>query len=594
MKTITTILLCATASSLHAQSLPPVPVPPENPITEAKRALGKILFWDTQLSSDNTTACGTCHQSSSAGADPRFGYNPGADGIQWNSDDIIDSPGVVDSDSNGMYVPNATFDLLTQVTARAANSYGMIQYAPELFWDGRASSTFTDPETGAVLIASGGALESQAVEPLMGSEEMAHQNRDWNSLNTKLVTAKPMALATNLPSDMAQALAIHSTYPELFTEAFGDATINAGRIGMAIATYERTLVADDTPYDRTQNGQAGGLTPDQEQGLQMFSSPMMLCSECHTPPMFTDFTYRNVGLRPIAEDAGRFGVTKDINDRGRFKVPSLRNVGLKSTFMHNGRLLSLDNVLDFYGGNTTQFPENQDPIIGQIFLPPMAIVPIKDFLANGLTDARVRDELYPFDRPTLINELAQNPLPVGTGTAGSGGFIPAVIAPSATPNIGNTDFRFGIKNALGQAQASIVLYRTQADAEAMGMPVVTLGPITLAGKGQGRGYGTIHWPIEANSTLLADSLYAQWIVQDSNGSNGEARSELVEVSFYEVDPTSCNCPGDVTCDSIVGVSDLLAMIDSWGECDFCGTDLNNDGAVNVLDLLSLIDNWGGC
>ena len=93
----------------------------------------------------------------------------------------------------------------------------MIQYAPELFWDGRATSTFTDPETGEILIASGGALESQAVGPLMSSSEMAHRNRDWNSLTTKLVTAKPMALATNLPPDMAQALAMHGTYPELFT-----------------------------------------------------------------------------------------------------------------------------------------------------------------------------------------------------------------------------------------------------------------------------------------------------------------------------------------------------------------------------------------
>ena len=67
--------------------LPPVPVPAENPITEEKRVLGKILFWEEQLSSDNTVACGTCHIMAFAGSDPRPAINPGIDGTFGNADD---------------------------------------------------------------------------------------------------------------------------------------------------------------------------------------------------------------------------------------------------------------------------------------------------------------------------------------------------------------------------------------------------------------------------------------------------------------------------------------------------------------------------
>ncbi|HEY5565864.1 MAG TPA: cytochrome c peroxidase, partial [Gammaproteobacteria bacterium] len=79
--------------------LPPVPVPAENPITEPKRVLGKMLFWDEQLSSDNTVACGTCHRPAAGGADPRAGVNPGADA--GTIDDVRGSPGMRSLDVNG-------------------------------------------------------------------------------------------------------------------------------------------------------------------------------------------------------------------------------------------------------------------------------------------------------------------------------------------------------------------------------------------------------------------------------------------------------------------------------------------------------------
>src|SRR2546426_991938 len=85
--------------------LKPPPAPPENPITPEKTVLGKILFWDEQLSSDNTMACGTCHQPRQGGADPNYTRQPGLDGHLGSADDIWGSPGVRLSDATGHYVP---------------------------------------------------------------------------------------------------------------------------------------------------------------------------------------------------------------------------------------------------------------------------------------------------------------------------------------------------------------------------------------------------------------------------------------------------------------------------------------------------------
>ena len=75
------LMLCLVCSTAADGQLPPVPFPAENPPTEEKRILGKILFWDEQLSSDDTVACGTCHQAGAGGSDPRLGTHPGPDGL---------------------------------------------------------------------------------------------------------------------------------------------------------------------------------------------------------------------------------------------------------------------------------------------------------------------------------------------------------------------------------------------------------------------------------------------------------------------------------------------------------------------------------
>src|SRR5690349_2600979 len=129
------LLLAMSLAGSASAALPPVPVPPENPITEAKRVLGKILFWDEQLSSDNTMSCGTCHRPAFAGADPREAINPGFDGAFNTPDDIIGSPGVVRRNANNAPIADSIFGFTRQVTGRAAQPYFAAMFAPNNFWD---------------------------------------------------------------------------------------------------------------------------------------------------------------------------------------------------------------------------------------------------------------------------------------------------------------------------------------------------------------------------------------------------------------------------------------------------------------------------
>ncbi|MCP3979002.1 MAG: hypothetical protein GY716_06670 [bacterium] len=399
MRYLALLLALSAGVTAQAQTLPPPPQPSENPLTEEKRVLGKILFWDEQLSSDNTISCGTCHLPGSGGGDPRFAVNPGPDNIFGSPDDIIGSPGVARSSAPGQLIEDSVFGFGVQVTARSANSPIGAAYAPELFHDGRASSVFTDPETQTISIAVGGGLESQAIGPILSDVEMASEGREWHEVKTKLSRSLPLGEASALPADVAGALDSDTTYADLFSAAFGDPEITAERIAFAIAGYERTLVADQTPWDDFMNGNPNALSPIEMQGWIQFQATQ--CNVCHAPPTFTDHSFRNIGIRPPDEDLGRQEVTGLPQDRGRFKVPTLRNTALRSDFMHNGRTPTLRDAVAWYRpGNPLRFPDNLDPLLP---LPsnPQSDDAITQFLIGGLTDPRVAAETFPFDRPTL-------------------------------------------------------------------------------------------------------------------------------------------------------------------------------------------------
>lgn len=526
------LLLAVTATTGQArpQQLPPVPVPPENPITPQKAVLGKILFWDEQLSSDNTMACGTCHIPAAGGAEARLGpptVHPGNDGLRGTPDDTRGSPGVVRADALDEFLPDVTFRLAPQVTPRHTPSAIGAQFFDELFWDGRASSTFVDPVTRRVLIPSGGALESQAAGPPVSDVEMAHEARDWSQITAKLAVVEPLALAGDPPPDVLAALAVSPDYPSLFAQAFGDETITAGRIAFAMATYERTLVPDQTPWDAFIQGTPGALTADQQLGFQVFQNQGQ-CAFCHPPPLFSDGSFRSLGLRPSFEDRGRQEVTGAFADRGTFKVPGLRNVGLRQGFFHTGGIPALPLLVNFYDAGGGPF-DNKDLIVEPLGLTPPQRAALVDFLGNGLTDPRVANELPPFDRPTLRSESAEPGPPLsGTGRAGSGGFVPAMIA-RTPPKAGTPGFKLGVSRALGGAAAYLVLEAPGSGTPAMLRPASARAAVSLNGQGPGAGYGTVHLPLENWSAAVGLTLRARWFVLDPGAQGGVAHSRTAEI-----------------------------------------------------------------
>jgi cytochrome c peroxidase len=577
-------------------SLPPVPVPVENPITEQKRVLGKILFWDEQFSTSNVVACATCHIPERAGTDPRLARNPGVDAVPFNSDDILGSIGIIKSDVNNEFSPSAIFGLEAQVTGRTANGVINAAYYSDLFWDGRASSTFRDPLTNAVVISEGGALESQAVGPPLSGVEMAHAGLSWNDLTTKLANVRPLDLASEMPADVAAVLASKPSYGDLFEAAFGDSTITPTRIAFAIATYQRTLISDQTPWDAFTAGNDQALTPRQQDGFAQFVASS--CITCHSDPLFMENDFRNIGLRPIAEDPGLATTTGNPFDNGKFKTPTVRNSKLKATFMHNGMFTTLGDVVRFYTQDPSSppmFQDNLDTIMQFTQVPQNMIGPMVDFMANGLLDPRVEAGTFPFDKPLLFTERSeQQPVVIGGGVAGTGGVVPQIVAASpAMINI--TECRVGLGQARVGATARLMYSRSMPVGGVI-TPEYLYTPKVVSGAGA----STEKMSISIDMFQPGETIYMQWMITDPVAPGGVAYSS---VAAFPIFCGSMGCPCDTIDFNRNGVfpedQDVIDFFNvlAGADCPYtaingCDIDFNNNAVfpedADVIDFFTVL------
>lgn len=176
-----------------------------------------------------------------------------------------------------------------------------------LFWDGRAAT-----------------LTEQALGPIENPVEM------------------------NLAIDVAVERLNNSKYKQIFIEIFGEAP-DKHNLGAALAAFEETLETSDTPNDRWLDDAPGGMTAQQIRGREIFRVKGK-CFECHFTPDFTGDEFRNIGLfnGKKYNDSGRYHVTGNIDDIGKFKVPGLRNVAVTAPYMHDGSMKTLREVIDYY------------------------------------------------------------------------------------------------------------------------------------------------------------------------------------------------------------------------------------------------------
>lgn len=199
-----------------------------------------------------------------------------------------------------------------QFTTRNAPALQNLAWAPLYHWDGGINH-----------------IELQALAPMTAPNEMA----------------------ANLDS-VLDRLKKDTTYQKMFFKAFGSSGINSERMLKALAQFTGSLVSAHSKYDRVMRGEATFI--DQEaHGYRLFQKH---CSGCHKEPLFTDFSFRNNGLElnPFLKDYGRMAITALPEDSLKFKVPSLRNVGVTQPYMHDGRLYSLQRVIDHYRGGIVQ------------------------------------------------------------------------------------------------------------------------------------------------------------------------------------------------------------------------------------------------
>jgi cytochrome c peroxidase len=209
-------------------------------------------------------------------------------------------------------------------------AYGLAQ-----FWDGRANS-----------------LEEQAKGPM----------------------ANPIEMASTHEAIVGKLKGIPG-YCAMFTNAFGSAEIDIDRVAMAIASFERTVLSGNAPYDRYKRGDKKAISAEQVRGMAVFFDKSK-CDRCHEGANFTLNAYANLGVGSDKPDpdVGRFAMTKDPRDWGVFKTPTLREIEHTAPYMHDGSLKTLEDVVEFYnkGGIANK---NLDPNLKRL----------------NLTDAEKRD-----------------------------------------------------------------------------------------------------------------------------------------------------------------------------------------------------------
>ena len=550
--------------------LQPPPAPIGNDVTASKIYLGKALFWDEQLSSTRTVACGTCHHSGTGGTDPRSkstpndSLNAGPDLIANTADDVLGSAGVPANNADGTFVKIAQYGLEPQVTGRRSMSYLNAGYAPLLFWDGRATGTFRDPLTNAVILGAGGALESQVMGPPVSAEEMAHTGRDWTDVAESIAVAKPLALSPDIPAALA-AWIDGRKYPELFQEVFGTPEVTPARIALAIATFERALFSDRAPIDLAAAG-IQPLTQQEQRGRGVFNASS--CNVCHAGPLFTDNSFRYIGVRPQNEDTGRFQVTGNNNNIGEFRTPGLRNVELRGSYFHNGRFTTLEEVVAFYNrGGDFSGPNKPINLIRPLGLTAQQQADLVAFLKRPLTDPRVAVEAPPFDRPSLFTESDRVPLLTGTGKPGSGGLTPQIKAISP-PIVGNPMFTVSVDFAAGNSNATLVVSETDPGTDSMpGVGTFARVETSTQGTGAGNGWASVTIPIADSSSLVGRTFYARWYIADAGAANGFSVSQAARFTVFgeasAIEPFSIS--GKVVTPAGLGLRNaIVTLMDAQG------------------------------
>lgn len=304
-------------------------LPVFNPLTEEGIELGRHLFWEKALSRNNTVSCGSCHF-------PEGGF----------ADNLPVSVGLYGESGHRSSMPLIN-----------------MAWNTSFFWDGRSAT-----------------LEEQIIQPVINPIEM---DFTW--------------------AEAVERIETDSTYQNMFSAAFGTPCVDSLRMSFAMAQFIRTMVSDGSKFDKARYTGGAQLTSSEIRGLELFlaegGDPEVFpggqnggdCFHCHGGALvlFTDNLFHNNGLDAvITDDFGREDFSGLSFDRGLFRTPTLRNVGLTAPYMHDGRFETLREVVEHYNSGGHDSP-TLDPLIkfpGEgLGLSPQDIDDLVNFL-QSLTD----------------------------------------------------------------------------------------------------------------------------------------------------------------------------------------------------------------
>ena len=263
-------------------------------------------------------------------------FDPRLSGSNWISCATCHNPGLGWSDGLPRAIGHGQKEL-----GRHSPTVINSGYFPLQMWDGRKKS-----------------LEDQALGPIGAAGEM---NQDYDELVNELKAIRG--------------------YVHLFDRVFGKNSITMQNVGKAIATFERSVVSNNSAYDRYWQGDKKAMPASAVNGMNLFFGKAK-CSICHNGPAFTDSNFHNIGVKqhgPLTVDLGRFNESKDDFDKGAFKTPGLRHITRSAPYMHDGSATTLEQVVAFYnrGGDVDQ---NKSPFITHLGLTPQEEKDLVEFM----------------------------------------------------------------------------------------------------------------------------------------------------------------------------------------------------------------------
>lgn len=426
-KWVTVGILSLQANLSLAADLPSPVTHSDFPDTEFSTILlGRDLFFDPLLSGNKNIACATCHHSSLGAAD-NVALSIGEGGVGLGQYRLPD--------------PNTPPTAHIPRNAPALFNLGAPEFTT-MFHDGRvmrvssARFGFKMPEGRRLERPVPSALAAQALLPILSHDEMAGTDGD-NDIATAVAAGRILGL-DGAWQMIATRIENTPDYRRRFSPIIGaDEPIHITDIATAIAafvTYEFTTI--DSPFDAYLRGRKTALTPPQKRGLDLFYGDAN-CAACHSGPYQTDHNFHAIGIPQIgpgktdSADTGRAAVTKDPEDRYRFRTPTLRNVALTAPYGHSGAYPTLADILRHHMDPLNSLV-NYDPTLAMItdlatgdkIAPPQPGEEERQRIAAAIELApQTRTEQDIADLVAFLDSLT-DPVAI-TGRLGAPGYVPS-------------------------------------------------------------------------------------------------------------------------------------------------------------------------